>query len=311
MVRYRKVSAAWEISENSPLGTNIGNFVVQDHDATDSHELSLVEGDGNLDNISFTIENGVLATRDLFDFERKKEYTIRVMARDSGDLSIEKQFSIKVLNNREEDNDGDGLSEKKEDELGTDDGNPDTDGDGANDGYEVQYNTDPLDPNDSPSGAMGFAWVRRGGASLADLANDIVTDSHGNSYVIGSYTGNIEFEGGAKFKSFGGSDVFVAKFDSHGLIKWAMSFRGESNDYAKSISLSDDGYLLVSGTYGNNTRWKSGKHKLKIGKYELLDGSRYGNAFIAKLDTNSNGRVVWAHGLVSFEKGFSIPFVVI
>jgi len=43
------------------------------------------------------------------------------------------------------DSDGDGLSDRREDELGTDPNNPDTDGDGLTDGEEVnQYGTDPL-----------------------------------------------------------------------------------------------------------------------------------------------------------------------
>ena len=140
----------------------MGTLSVQDHDIRDYHVLSLVEGEGDTDNLSFTIENDVLITRDLFDYERKSEYSIRVKALDSGGLSIEKHFTVKILNDLNEDNDGDGLTEKKENELGTDDGNPDTDGDGANDGYEVQHNSDPLDASDTPSAEMGFAWVRRG-----------------------------------------------------------------------------------------------------------------------------------------------------
>ncbi len=43
------------------------------------------------------------------------------------------------------DSDGDGLSDRRENELGTDPNNPDTDGDGLTDGEEVnQYGTDPL-----------------------------------------------------------------------------------------------------------------------------------------------------------------------
>jgi hypothetical protein len=49
------------------------------------------------------------------------------------------------------DADGDGLTDDREAELGTDPNNPDTDGDGASDGDEVFiYATDPLDPNSTP-----------------------------------------------------------------------------------------------------------------------------------------------------------------
>jgi hypothetical protein len=56
--------------------------------------------------------------------------------------------------------DGDGLSNEREEELGTDPTDPDTDGDGVNDGDEVDDGTDPLDP-----------------ASFADADGDLVPDS--------------------------------------------------------------------------------------------------------------------------------------
>jgi len=50
-----------------------------------------------------------------------------------------------------DDQDGDGLNDTREAELGTDPANPDTDGDGTNDGDEVFiYGTDPLDPASTP-----------------------------------------------------------------------------------------------------------------------------------------------------------------
>jgi len=45
-----------------------------------------------------------------------------------------------------DDPDGDGLTNEKEKELGTDPKNPDTDGDKVSDGVEVKNGTNPLDP---------------------------------------------------------------------------------------------------------------------------------------------------------------------
>jgi hypothetical protein len=49
------------------------------------------------------------------------------------------------------DTDGDGLSDKREELLGTDINNPDTDNDGLNDAFEVIFNLDPLVADDSSS----------------------------------------------------------------------------------------------------------------------------------------------------------------
>jgi hypothetical protein len=48
------------------------------------------------------------------------------------------------------DSDGDGLSDREEDERGTDPTNPDSDGDGYDDGVEVRDGTDPEDPSSVP-----------------------------------------------------------------------------------------------------------------------------------------------------------------
>lgn len=55
------------------------------------------------------------------------------------------------------DDDGDGLSNARELELGTDPNNPDTDGDGIPDGVEVALGLDPLDPGD-PALLMVRGW---------------------------------------------------------------------------------------------------------------------------------------------------------
>jgi hypothetical protein len=52
------------------------------------------------------------------------------------------------------DSDGDGLSDEREGELGTDPNNPDSDGDGMNDGDEVSKGTDPLNPDTDGDGIL-------------------------------------------------------------------------------------------------------------------------------------------------------------
>ncbi len=54
----------------------------------------------------------------------------------------------------EGDTDGDGLSDEREEELGTDPNNPDSDGDGLSDGDEVGRGTDPLDPDSDDDGIL-------------------------------------------------------------------------------------------------------------------------------------------------------------
>ena len=66
------------------------------------------------------------------------------------------------------DDDGDGLSNQEEADLGTDPNNPDTDGDGLADGDEVTLGTDPLDPN-SP-GLQGSGCANCGSSQAGPVA---------------------------------------------------------------------------------------------------------------------------------------------
>jgi hypothetical protein len=69
--------------------------------------------------------------------------------------------SITVEDNRE-DSDGDGLSDAKEAELGTDPQDPDSDDDGINDGDEVALGTDPNNADSDGDGVSDGAEVTAG-----------------------------------------------------------------------------------------------------------------------------------------------------
>ncbi|QPK81256.1 YPDG domain-containing protein [Schaalia sp. ZJ405] len=76
-----------------------------------------------------------------------QEYTVSVtvtdtVGEDNGEVTDTETFVIRVKDSTR-DTDGDGLTDKDEEKLGTDPKNPDTDGDGVNDGDEVKDGTDP------------------------------------------------------------------------------------------------------------------------------------------------------------------------
>src|SRR5262249_24301705 len=75
----------------------------------------------------------------------------------------------------------------------------------------------------STSGEL--VWVKRAGGTGADQANGIGVDSSGNSYVTGLFNGSATFGGGEAnqtvLTSAGGTDIFVAKYNSDGTLAWA------------------------------------------------------------------------------------------
>lgn len=67
-----------------------------------------------------------------------------------------------IVEDTREDSDGDGLSDAREAELGTDPSNPDSDGDGINDGDEVALGTDPNNADTDGDGASDAEEVAAG-----------------------------------------------------------------------------------------------------------------------------------------------------
>ncbi len=77
------------------------------------------------------------------------------------------------------DKDGDGLTKREEQEIGTDPNNPDSDGDGLQDGEEVRvYITDPLNPDSDADGLKDGAEVKTHATDplKADTDGDLLSD---------------------------------------------------------------------------------------------------------------------------------------
>lgn len=86
------------IAENSAVGSGIGTFGTVDEDAGYTYIYTLVSGEGDTDNTKFSIVADQLRTLEVFDFEAKSSYSIRVRTTDAGGLFFEKSFTIGVVN---------------------------------------------------------------------------------------------------------------------------------------------------------------------------------------------------------------------
>ncbi|MBD2270993.1 cadherin domain-containing protein, partial [Anabaena sp. FACHB-1391] len=76
----------------------IGNLISTDPDTGSTFTYSLITGDGDTDNSSFSIVDKQLIANIVFDFETQTIYSIRVKTEDQGGLSFEKQLNITVTN---------------------------------------------------------------------------------------------------------------------------------------------------------------------------------------------------------------------
>jgi len=85
------------LNEKLPAGTFVGKFLTSDPNPYDFHTYSFTAGSGDADNASFTISNDSLFSAEVFDYDVKNQYNIRIRSTDTGSLYIEKQFTISIL----------------------------------------------------------------------------------------------------------------------------------------------------------------------------------------------------------------------
>ncbi len=84
------------VGENEPADTVVGILSTTDADAGDTHTYSLVAGDNDSGNASFSIVGSELRTAAAFDFESQSSYSIRVQTDDGNGGTFEKAFNIGV-----------------------------------------------------------------------------------------------------------------------------------------------------------------------------------------------------------------------
>ncbi|WP_437570729.1 SBBP repeat-containing protein [Sorangium sp. So ce542] len=123
-------------------------------------------------------------------------------------------------------------------------------------------------------------WSRKIGEGGAQYGHDIAFDTAGNLLVAGRFTGNVGFA-----IDQGSTDAFVVKLDPTGARIWGKAFGGNGSDACTRLAYTNDGGVIVAGTYDNNIN---------------IDGSSLENdagtdVFVAKLD--ANGDLDWINSI--------------
>ena len=88
--------SASELDENIAGGSAVATLSSADVDAGDTFTYALVSGDGDADNSAFVVEGDQLQIVGSPDFESKSSYSIRLQTKDSGGLTFDKAFTLRV-----------------------------------------------------------------------------------------------------------------------------------------------------------------------------------------------------------------------
>ncbi|MCC3160638.1 gliding motility-associated C-terminal domain-containing protein [Hymenobacter sp. 15J16-1T3B] len=146
--------------------------------------------------------------------------------------------------------------------------------------------------------APSFDWAATVSASAPtggfvgdSRINDMATDSAGNTYVTGGFRNTVRFGTATYNASNLGNDIFVAKFDARGTLRWVRQAGGNDNgDEGLGLALDARGNVYVTG-YFISTTASFGSISLTSPVVRNPQVPGYA-AFVAKLD--SSGNWLWA-----------------
>lgn len=124
-----------------------------------------------------------------------------------------------------------------------------------------------------------WQWVKQLGGPDWDISTGIVIDAKNNLYVAGNYS-QILSSDKDKIKSYGGRDIFLAKFDTKGTLENLWSYGGRGFDQVNCIASSIENSIVLAGTITDTVNF--GKQKISGSGMRLFVSS-----------TNTKGRVSW------------------
>jgi len=132
-------------------------------------------------------------------------------------------------------------------------------------------------------------WAVRMGAGGVSIGYSIATDTAGNVYTTGSFSGTVDFDPGVgtyTLSSTGSSDIFISKLNASGAFVWAQRFGGTGIGGGYSIVLDAMGNVFTTGFFTGTADFDPGPGTSNL--------TAIGNEDIYVSKLNTNGVFVWA-----------------
>jgi uncharacterized delta-60 repeat protein len=166
---------------------------------------------------------------------------------------------------------------------------------GSMDVFIARYNT---------NGTL--VWAKRAGGTSSDYGLGVTTLSDNSTVVTGYYNSSATFGSGEPnqtiLTSYGGSDIFVARYNPDGTLLWAKSAGGTDNyDEGHSITTLSDDSTVVTGYFYGMAIFGLGEPNQAI----MLSAGYY-DIFVARY--NTDGTLAWVKGVgaSSVDHGYGI-----
>jgi len=131
-------------------------------------------------------------------------------------------------------------------------------------------------------------WIITWGPGGHEYGNGIVVDEDYNVYVLGGFSGTVDFDPGPGYEfhtATGGIDIFMSKFDSSGNHLFTRVWGGSGTDGGYGIALDSSGNIYVLGDFHYTVDFDPGTG------FEYHTSNGMWDVYLSKFD--SSGFHVW------------------
>jgi hypothetical protein len=149
-----------------------------------------------------------------------------------------------------------------------------------------------------------LVWAQKFGSNGPDIGYGVAIDANNNVFLAGSFTGPVDFGGGA-LPGAGSSDIVLAKYTAAGAYAWARQIGGAGADTGYGVATDVSGNVVVTGyvqgtvDFGGGPTTSLGSLDSFVAKYSTLGahlwsrrfGSTYADEGLA-VATDPSGNVV-------------------
>ena len=139
-------------------------------------------------------------------------------------------------------------------------------------------------------------WSNSVGGTGFDIAYSVATDQVGNIFITGSFESTVNF-GGVTLTSAGAQDIFVAKYNSSGVLQWAQRAGSTGLDEGRVIGTDPAGNVYVGGLFQGTINFAP----------PPLTATGTADGFLVKFDTFGNWQWQFRYGSTG-GPGIARPF---
>jgi hypothetical protein len=131
-----------------------------------------------------------------------------------------------------------------------------------------------------------LVWANKIGGTGDDQATAITLDNNNEVFVAGYFNGSMTLSNLKTFTSAGNTDIILARYDSDGLLKYAVCYGGGNGDEAIGLIANNTGDIYNIGwiqgvsNFGNTTLNSAGDRDIYLAKTTMQDLTATENPFI-------------------------------